>query len=321
MIIRAVWPSLPAMLLAAVMGGGLMAAQPPVVHPPILPPPPGHPKPLELPGLKNVFRFSEKLYNGSSPEGEEGFQSLARLGIRTIISVDGARPNVALARRHGMRYVHLPISYDGCPTPMAHRLARAVRDLPGPIYLHCHHGRHRSPTAAALVRITLDGISNAEAIKEMERAGTGKNYVGLYGDVRAFRPPSPEELDRVDPTFPEVAPTPPLVEAMTQIEQRFDNLLLCQKEGWRTPAKHPDLVPAHEALQLRELFAELERDPQTRRRPADYVRWMRDSEADARALEAALRQNNHSRAERLLQRIAVTCGSCHAKYRNVPRPR
>src|SRR5262249_601182 len=64
--------------------------------------------PAEYPGLHNVFRLTERLYSGSSPEGEEGFLSLQRLGIKTIISVDGARPEVERARKLGLRYVHLP---------------------------------------------------------------------------------------------------------------------------------------------------------------------------------------------------------------------
>src|SRR5881628_1257785 len=98
-----------------------------------------------------------------------------------------------------MRYVHLPFGYDGCPRPQADRIVRAVRDLPGPVYLHCHHGKHRAPVGAEFARIALDGISPEQAVRELERAGTGKEYVGLYADVRSYRPPSSAELDRVKP--------------------------------------------------------------------------------------------------------------------------
>ncbi len=73
------------------------------------------PGPLEMPGLHNVYRLTEQLLSGSSPEGEEGFRSLEKLGVKTILTVDGARPDVALAHKHGLRYVHLPIGYDGVP--------------------------------------------------------------------------------------------------------------------------------------------------------------------------------------------------------------
>src|SRR4051812_6205480 len=86
---------------------------------PVRPVPVGNREAVERPGIHNLFRLSPKLYTGSVPEGEAGFRSLRALGVRTLISVDGARPDVATARRFGLLYVHLPIGYDGCPTPRA----------------------------------------------------------------------------------------------------------------------------------------------------------------------------------------------------------
>src|SRR5882757_8959774 len=111
-----------------------------------------HPKPpsdtstkIEKDGLHNVYRINDKLFSGSSPEGEEGFRSLKEMGVLTVISVDGAKPDVARARKFGLRYVHIPIGYDGISRPQTLRLAKAVRDLPGSVYLHCHHGKHCGP--------------------------------------------------------------------------------------------------------------------------------------------------------------------------------
>ena len=70
---------------------------------------------VDAPGLHNVYRLTDKLLSGSGPEGDEGFASLQQLGVKTVLSVDGARPDVARARRFGLRYVHLPIGYDGVP--------------------------------------------------------------------------------------------------------------------------------------------------------------------------------------------------------------
>ena len=88
------------------------------------------------PGLHNVIRITEKLLSGSVPEGDLGFQTLQKLGVKTIITVDGAKPEVERAKKFGMRYVHLPIGYDGVPAEQGLRLSKAVRDLPGLIYLH-----------------------------------------------------------------------------------------------------------------------------------------------------------------------------------------
>lgn len=278
-------------------------------------------QPVQPAGLENVFRLSEKLYTGSAPEGDEGFRSLQRLRVRTVLSVDGMPPDLERARRFGIRYVHLPFGYDGCPAPRAEEIVRAVRALPGPVYLHCHHGKHRGPTAAAFVRIALDGLTNAEALREMERAGVGKEYSGLYADVRAYRRPDGADLDRAPADFPETAKTPPLVEAMVRIEGRFARLTEAQHAAWRLPAGTPGSRPEHDALQLRELYRELNRRPELQARTAEFRARMRAAEEQGRVLEEALRRGDGDRASMALGKIAAGCGSCHAKYRDVPSSR
>src|SRR4051812_7808168 len=77
----------------------------------------GAPQPLEVrrvegPGIENLFALSRDLYSGGSPEGDEGFQTLQKLGIKTIITVDGAQPDLERAHAFGFRYVHLAHGYD-----------------------------------------------------------------------------------------------------------------------------------------------------------------------------------------------------------------
>ena len=308
-------------VLLVVLAGTLLGANPAGRATGITPPAIGAAQPVAFPGLHNVIRVSEKLYSGSVPEGETGFQSLWELGIRTVISVDGAQPDVAMARRFGMRYVHLPFGYDGCPTPRALEIVRAVRDLPGPIYLHCHHGKHRSPAAAALAHIALDGASNEEAVALMKRAGTAPEYVGLYGGAASFRRPTAAQIDEASNQFPAVARVPPLAEVMVAIDQRFEALRHSQEHGWQAPRTNPDILPPHEALQLRELFHELQRTDDHQSRSVDYREWMRAAERHAAELETALRAGNQSGAGAAMARAAATCGACHARYRNVPQNR
>src|SRR5688572_16768622 len=69
--------------------------------------------PIETSELHNVFRVDEGVFSGNSPDSDAGFEELVRLRVKTVISVDGTKPNVDLARKHGLRYVHLPIGYGG----------------------------------------------------------------------------------------------------------------------------------------------------------------------------------------------------------------
>jgi protein tyrosine phosphatase (PTP) superfamily phosphohydrolase (DUF442 family) len=272
--------------------------------------------PVDFKGLYNVIRVAEKIYSGGVPEGDAGFLGLKKLGIKTIVTVDGAKPEVARAKALGMRYVHLPFGYDSCPVPTANAIAKAVKDLPGPIYIHCHHGKNRSPVAAAVAAKALDGISDDEAESILVRAGAGKNYTGLYNDVRAYKAPTLDELDLMKVKLPETAETPPLVEAMVAIEVRYGRLLARQKDGWKAVS---GVHPAYEALQLQELYTEINRTSENKKRPAEYRKWMRQSEVDGKALEVALRAGKHDEAGPFLGRITAGCSSCHAKYRNVPQ--
>ena len=287
---------------------------------------PPDPAAVEAAGLHNVFRITENLYSGSSPDGEEGFRSLQKLGVKTIISVDGARPDVALAHKYGMRYVHLPFGYDGVPRDQALRIARAARDLPGPVYIHCHHGKHRGPAAAAVAHLCLDEKCRVEtALAEMRRAGTDPRYKGLYAAPREFRRPTAEELDRVPAEFPEVAPVPELAGLMVGVDERWENLKQVKAAGWATPTDHPDLDPPHEALQLLEQYREAARLPQVQRRPEDFRRRLADAEGAAGDLEGALRRGKDKGsvdapvAERAFRRLNTACADCHAKYRDVPQ--
>src|SRR6185436_18479563 len=69
-------------------------------------------KAIEAEGLHNLFALGTNVFSGSAPEGESAFTALAKLGVKTIITVDGAKPEVEMARKHGFRYVHLPHGYD-----------------------------------------------------------------------------------------------------------------------------------------------------------------------------------------------------------------
>jgi hypothetical protein len=287
---------------------------------------PSDPAKVEAPGLHNVYRITDTLFSGSSPEGDAGFRSLQNLGVKTVLSVDGARPDVELAHKYGLRYVHLPIGYDGVPREQALRIAKAIRDLPGPFYIHCHHGKHRGPAAAAVAHLCLDARCGVEAaVAEMRRAGTDPRYKGLYETPKRLHRPTAADLDRVPADFPEVAPVAALAQVMVGVDERWDNLKLVEAAGWRVPPDHPDLDPPHEALQLLEQYREAARLPQVKERPDDFRRWLADAEGAAEELEGVLRRGKERTtvdamaAERAFRMVEAACTRCHARYRDVPQ--
>ena len=281
------------------------------------------PKPqlLHGAGIENLFKVSDKIYSGSSPESEHAFAELKKLGIKTIISVDGAKPDIATAKKFGLRYVHLPFGYDGVPTNRALALIKAARELPKPIYVHCHHGLHRGPAGAAIICEGTENWTPHQALDWLKQAGTSTNYTGLYKSVENFRAPSAEELKKLPHYFPEKIEVSPLVDAMVEIDNRFDNLTLIKKAGYQSPSA-PDLNPAHEALLLEELFRELNRSAETRKNK-DFQSKMVVAEKSAgefrSAMESKAKQLSEADKTELsaaFDKVMNSCATCHKAHRN-----
>jgi protein tyrosine phosphatase (PTP) superfamily phosphohydrolase (DUF442 family) len=290
-------------------------------------PAPSEPVKVEAKGLQNVVRLNDRLYSGSSPEGDEGFESLRAWGIKTIITVDGAKPDVERAHKFGMHYVHLPIGYDGVPEEQALRIVKAARDLPGPIYIHCHHGKHRGAAAAAVARLGTDDRCSVElALEGMRLSGTDPHYTGLYAAPKEFHRPTADELNRLPADFPEAIPPTGLAQFMVVVDDRWERLKLARAAGWKSPSDHPDIDPPYEALQVVEQYREAKRLPKTKERPEDFRRWLDEACTAAEGLEAELRPSpgkgvDREVAEAAFQKASDACTRCHNAYRDVPRRR
>jgi protein tyrosine phosphatase (PTP) superfamily phosphohydrolase (DUF442 family) len=280
----------------------------------------GNPSKIESKHLPNSYRLTDKVISGGQPDGEPAFAELKALGVKTIVSVDGAKPDVAAARKYGLRYVHLPHGYDGISDQRLKELAKAVRDLPGPVYIHCHHGKHRSPAAAAAACVSVGTLSSADALAVLKTAGTSSNYRGLYATVAGAKRLDASALDKLAVTFRETVDVPPLAEAMIAIEHIHDRLKSVAAAGWKAPPDHPDLDPPHEALLLKEQFTELLRTDAAMKQPAAFRALVRAGDAAAGELEAALRDmpRDEKRATAAFAKLTANCQSCHQKFRDVP---
>lgn len=264
------------------------------------------------PELHNLLRVTHDIYSGGEPHGEAAFAALARLGVRTVVSVDGARPDVETAARYCLRYVHVPIGYDGISETAGLALARLARDSAGALYIHCHHGRHRGPAAAAVVCIAAGAADPESALQVLERAGTSRGYAGLWRAVATYRPPAANV--RL-PELVSVAEVDSLVAAMAQIDRAADNLELCRQSDWQSPADHPDVVPAQEALLLTEGFRESVRHLDGSR-DEQFEEWMNASEAAAAGLLESLRMNDRGAATSRFADLQQRCRACHETYRD-----
>ena len=274
------------------------------------------PSEKDYPDLHSLIQVTGSIYSGAEPKSEAAFQQLAELGVKVIVSVDGAKPKVDLAKKYGLRYVHIPIGYDGIDAAAARVFARAADELHETMYVHCHHGKHRGPAGAAAICVARGDADGAQALKILEKAGTSKGYARLWRDVKGFQlPAADEEL----PELVSVAEVGSMSAAMARIDRASDNLKLCEAANWQTPAGHPDIAPSQEALLLKEGFHETIRQlAESSDYGEQFLTWMRESEQSAIQLEAALKTGDMAAVKSSFAAVQSQCKRCHIGYRDRP---
>ena len=212
-------------------------------------------RPIETdnPSLRNLLHITDAIYCGGEPRTEEAFASLANLGVNTVISVDGAQPDVAAG-----------------------------------------------------------AFDRKEAFKILERAGTSKNYAGLWRAVENYRVPA---ADAELPELVEVSEVGSFTVGMAEIGRDHNNLKLCLDADWTTPANHPDLVPHQRALLLKEGCREFGRNL-TDGFDQEFKTWLAVAETIAQTVPNALVVNDTDRAAQSFRALSQSCARCHEKYNN-----
>jgi protein tyrosine phosphatase (PTP) superfamily phosphohydrolase (DUF442 family)/cytochrome c556 len=280
--------------------------------------------PTELPGLHHVYVLSEKIISGAEPDGERALAEIAAMGVKTILSVDGKAPDVETARKYGLRYVHVPIQYKGITTDELLAISKTFREAEGPFYVHCFHGKHRGPAAAAVGRLVLDGVSREQAIAEMHQwAGTSSKYEGLYRTIATGSIPPAEQTAALDLELPEQAPLEGVAAFMVQVSRPFDALKAMAAEDWSPPADHPDLDPVNEAAILAGLMERSASMDELVDRPEDFRNWMAEARPRTAALHEALQALRAAstpatmeRARSAFDAVSANCNACHRAHRD-----
>jgi hypothetical protein len=203
-------------------------------------------------------------------------------------------------------------------------LAKAVRDADGPIYIHCHHGKHRSPAAAAVACVANGYIEPHEAVRILNVAGTNPNYRGLFDAVAHAARMSDSAIDACAADFQETVKLPALAEAMVGLDETFERLKDFALVDWKTIPSHPDLHPVHETLLLVEHFQEIERLESVQRESKEFLVQLKESIELSRQLMTLLEVGqtsisgriNKVSIDRTFQAISSNCAECHRQFRD-----
>ena len=270
-----------------------------------------------------MYRLSDAIFSGGEPDDDPGFAAIAALGVRTIVSVDGKTPDAEAAALHGLSYVHVPIRYRGISDDELLRLSKAFRELPGPFYVHCFHGRHRGPAAAAVGRLVIDGASRLQSLAEMRQwCGTSAKYEGLYQTVARGEVPDAAATDAYDWDFPTAHAHAGFRSLMVEASRAFETLSNMEANNWAVPDDHPDLDPVNESTILADLFSEAAKLKEVAGEDDDFRGWIEQSREQSLTLRELLtgirRSGGHDwqPADDAYRALKASCSACHRAYRN-----
>lgn len=291
---------------------------------------PAAPKRLPDAALPNAVAVHPRVISGGLPETDSAFEALVQLGVRTVISVDGATPDVEKAARFGLRYIHLPHGYDGIPRERQLELAKALLEPKTPVYIHCHHGRHRSPAAAAVACLTAGLISRDAASEVLNLAGTSRDYAGLYAAVANAEAVSTATLDDLRVEFKPVSEVPPIAESMVSLDKFYRQLKQLLDTDKPLESSDRNAEATQKALLVQEQFTELLRMPSVVGSETEFRRLLTSSnEASGELLKslrglqqplqgAALQPRKEAWAsiQKSFRQIGENCKSCHRSYRD-----
>jgi tyrosine-protein phosphatase SIW14 len=146
---------------------------------------------IQMPGIPNFHQVNDRVYRGAQPT-EEGWKSLAKLGVKTVIDLcrEGEHSSESEARAvqaAGMRYVSVPMN--GYIAPSDEQVAKVLQLLNSgePVFVHCKLGRDRTGTVIACYRIKHEGWQNEKALQEAKSYGLHPLEFGMKRYVLAFQ--------------------------------------------------------------------------------------------------------------------------------------
>ena len=145
------------------------------------------------PGIKNFDQVDQHVYRGGQPTNE-GFQQLAKLGVKTVIDLreagERATAEARTVQNAGMTYINVPMS--GLTPPSEAEIARILSILEevtsGPVFVHCMRGADRTGTVIAAYHIDHDHWGNEQALKDAKKHGMSMFQFPRMSFIKSFQP-------------------------------------------------------------------------------------------------------------------------------------
>ncbi|HMJ91074.1 MAG TPA: tyrosine-protein phosphatase [Candidatus Acidoferrum sp.] len=139
---------------------------------------------IQKPGLPNLHRISDRLYRSAQPT-KEGFGEMKTLGIKTVVNLRAFHSDRKGLSPHGLKHEHINFNTWHPEDEDVIRFLKLVTDTnAAPVLVHCQHGADRTGTMIAIYRITVEGWSKKDALKEM--IGEQFGFHKVWGNLIRF---------------------------------------------------------------------------------------------------------------------------------------
>ena len=146
-----------------------------------------------VPGIKNFDKVDAHVYRGAQPT-DEGFQYLAKIGVKTIIDLRETDSRSQAEQRvvsdAGMQYVNVPMTGHTPPTEaeITKILAVLEEGTTGPVFVHCQRGADRTGAVIAAYHIDHDKWDNVRALQDAKAHSMSVFQFQRQKYIQDFRP-------------------------------------------------------------------------------------------------------------------------------------
>lgn len=128
-------------------------------------------------GVPNLHKITTNLYRSAQPTAE-GFQSLKKMGIKTVINLRSFNSDRDEVGDTGLLREHIFMKAWHPERKEVVQFLQIVTDEKRyPILFHCQHGADRTGIMCAIYRIAIQGWSKEDAIQEMKEGGYGYHTI------------------------------------------------------------------------------------------------------------------------------------------------
>jgi len=140
----------------------------------------------DIGGLSNFAKISDNLYRGAQPSAE-GFKSLKKMGVKTIISLRAFHSDRDMIKGNGLYYMRVKFNTWHAENEDILKVFKIIINPDyQPVFIHCQHGSDRTGTVMAIYRNIFQNWEMSDAINEMKKFGFHEIWSNLIKYLNGF---------------------------------------------------------------------------------------------------------------------------------------